>query len=32
MKVIVTILLLAVWAGCAAHCAIENLASAAELA
>ena len=31
-KAIVTILLLAVWAGCTAHCAIESLASAAELA
>jgi hypothetical protein len=31
-KAIVTILLLAVWARCAAHCAIESLASAAELA
>ena len=31
-KAIVAILLLAVWAGCATHCAIESLAGAAELA
>src|SRR6266403_1589436 len=31
LKAIVTVLVLAVWSACTVHCAIENLAGAAEL-